>query len=100
MKDIYNSNPCGDIHVANWIISLKDKFEDNKGLIRSDKSKKDRQYNGQQKKDKKVDNDLQKTTQKTKVWVTRTSLKSGCELRFFGRVTSFCYTSDTRRITI
>ena len=60
MKDIYNSNPCGDIHVTNWIISLKDKFEDTKGLIRSGKSKKDRQYNGQQKKDKKIDNDLQK----------------------------------------
>jgi hypothetical protein len=47
VKDIYNSNPCGDIHVTNWIISLKDKFEDTKGLIRSGKSKKDRQYNGQ-----------------------------------------------------
>jgi hypothetical protein len=43
------------------------KFEDTKGLIRSGKSKKDRQYNGQQKKDKKIENDLQKTTQKTKV---------------------------------
>jgi hypothetical protein len=70
VKHIYNSNPYGDIHVTNWIISLKDKFEDNKGLIRSGKSKKDRQCNGQQKKDKQIDNDLQKTTQKTNVWAT------------------------------
>ena len=31
------------------------------------KSKKDTQYNGQQKKDKKTNNDLQSTTQKTKL---------------------------------
>jgi hypothetical protein len=40
-----------------------EKFEDIKGVIRSRKSKKDRQYNGQKKKDKQR---LQNTTQKTK----------------------------------
>ena len=37
-------------------------FEDNKGIIRSSKLKKDRQYNGIKKKDKRTNNDLQNTT--------------------------------------
>jgi len=37
-----------------------EKFEDTKGIIRSRKSKKDRQYNDQWKKDKRTDNDRQK----------------------------------------
>ena len=37
-------------------------FEDTKGVFRSRKSKKDRQYNGQK---KRTNNDLQNTTQKT-----------------------------------
>jgi hypothetical protein len=41
------------------------KFEDAKGVIRSRKSK-DRQYNGQNKKDKKTKNRPQNTIQKTK----------------------------------
>ena len=39
--------------------------QDTKGIIRSSKSK-DRQYNGQQKKNKRTSNDLQDITQKTK----------------------------------
>jgi hypothetical protein len=42
-------------------------FEDTTGVIRIRKSKKDRQHNGQKKKDKRTNNDLQNTTQKTKV---------------------------------
>jgi len=42
-------------------------------VIRSRKLKKDRQYNDQKKKD----NDLQNTTQKTKDRATRTPLKTG-----------------------
>ena len=42
---------------------------------------------------KKVDNDLQSTTQKTKDWV----LSTGGELRCSGR--SSCSTSGTRRVT-
>ena len=34
-------------------ISVKEEFEDTKGVIRIRKSKKDRQHNGQKKKDKK-----------------------------------------------
>ena len=40
-------------------------------------STKDRQHNGQKKKNKRTNNDLQNTTQKTKDRVTRTPLKTG-----------------------
>jgi len=38
-------------------------FQDTKGVTRSHKSK-DSQYNGQQKKDKRTNNDVQNSTQK------------------------------------
>ena len=60
-----------------WLI---EEFEDTKGVIRIRKSKKDRQHNGQ-KRDKRTNNDLQNTTQKTKDRVTTTPLKTGGELR-------------------
>ena len=60
-------------------------------------SKKDRQYNGQKKKDKMANNDLQNSTHKTKDRVTRTPLKTGGELRCSGRVGSSSLTSGTRR---
>ena len=44
-------------------------------IIRICKSK-DRQYNGQKKKDKRKNNDVQNTTQKTKDRATRTPLKT------------------------
>ena len=55
---------------------LKKSFEDTKGVIISRKSKKDRQYNDQIRKDKKTKNDRQNTTQKTKDWETSTPLIS------------------------
>jgi hypothetical protein len=55
------------------------------GEIRS-RTLKDRQYNDQKKKDKRTDNDLQNTTQKTKGRTTWTPLKTGVELRCSGRV--------------
>jgi len=45
------------------LISLR-RFEDTKWVIRSCKSKKDRQCNDQKKKDKSTNKDLQNTTQK------------------------------------
>jgi hypothetical protein len=45
---------------------LQEEFEDTKGVIKIHKSKKDRQHNDQNKKDKRTNNDLQNTTQKTK----------------------------------
>ena len=55
----------------------KEKFQDAKGVIRSCKSKKDRQHNDKKKKDKKINNDLQNFAQKTKDHrVSRSPLKS------------------------
>jgi hypothetical protein len=53
---------------------MEEEFEDIKGVIRIRKSK-DRQNNGQRKKDKRTNNDLQ-NTDKTKDRVTRTPLKT------------------------
>ena len=55
-------------------------LEDAKGVIIIHQSKKDRQYNGQTKKYKKKNNNLQNTTQKSKERATRIPLKSGGEL--------------------
>ena len=52
-----------------------EELEDNKGVIRSRKSK-DRQRNGQNKKDKMTNNDPQNITHKTKDRVTRTPLNT------------------------
>ena len=57
-----------------------EEFEDTKGVIRI-RTSKDRQHNGQKKKEKKTNNDLQNITQKTKDRVTQTPLKTGGELR-------------------
>ena len=46
-------------------IVLLDNFEYIKSVIRSRKLKKDRQYNGQKKNDKRSNNDLQYTPHKT-----------------------------------
>ena len=43
-----------------------EKFEDNKGVVRSRKLK-DSLYKGQKKKDKRANNDLQNTTQKLQI---------------------------------
>ena len=59
---------------------------------------KDRQYNGQTKNDKRTNNDVQNTTQKTRA--TRTPLKAGCELGWSGRVISSCSICGTRRVTL
>ena len=56
---------------------LEEQFEDIKGVIRIRKSKKDRQHNGQKKKYKRTNNDLQNNTHKTKDRVTRIPLKTG-----------------------
>ena len=59
---------CGSLMMISAYLSslrqLKKKSEDTKGVIRSHKSKA-RQYNNQQKKDKRTNNELQSTTQKT-----------------------------------
>ena len=59
--------------------TLKEEFEDIKGVIRIHKSQ-DRQHIVQKKKDRRTNNDLQKYTHETKDRVTRTPLKTGGEL--------------------
>jgi hypothetical protein len=49
----------------NSYYSLYEEFEVTKGVIRIRQSKKDRQYNGQKKKNKMTSSDLQSTMQKT-----------------------------------
>ena len=61
---------------------------------------KDRQHNGQKKRNIRRNNDLQNTTHKTKDRVTRTPLSTGCEIRCSGRVSSSCSSSDTSRVTL
>ena len=56
--------------------STQEKFKDTTVTIRICKSKKYRQHNGQTKKDKRTNNDLQNMKQKTKDRVTRTPLKN------------------------
>ena len=52
---------------------------------------------------RKVQNDKQRSTKhayKTKDRVTRTPLKTVGEIRYSGRVSSYCSTSDTRRVNL
>jgi hypothetical protein len=83
-------------HSYTFIVQ-QEEFEDTKGVIRIRKSKKDRQHNGQKKKDKRTTNDLQNTTQKTK---DRAPLKTKGELRCYGRVSTSCSTSGTHSVTL
>ena len=54
---------------------VQEECDDTKGVIRIRKSKKNRQHNGQKKKDKKTNNDIQNIHIKLKDRVTRTPLK-------------------------
>jgi hypothetical protein len=79
--------------------NFQEKIEDTTGVIRIRKSKKDRRY-GQNEKDKRTNNNLQNTTEKTKDRVTQTSLKTGCEFMCSGRLNISCSTSGTRHVTL
>jgi hypothetical protein len=76
---------------------MQEEFEDTKGAIRIRIWKKNRQHNGQKKKDKQRST---KHTYKTKDRVTRTPLKTGGELMYSRRVSSSCSTSGTRRANL
>ena len=54
---------------------------DSKAVIESRNTKTNRQHNDQMEKHKRVNNDLQNTTQKTKDRETRTQIKTVDELR-------------------
>ena len=54
-----------DINIINTTMvcnNLEEEVKDTKGVIRIHKSRKDKQHNGQKKKDKKTNNDLQNIT--------------------------------------
>jgi hypothetical protein len=85
----------------NWGPSCSSKCKKSLNRYQRDMSiirkSKDRQQNGQKKKDKQRST---KHTYKTKDRVTRTPLKTWGELRCSGRVSSSCSTSGTRLQTI
>ena len=62
--------------IYNWDSkrNLLEEFEDTKEVIRICNSKKNKQYNGQKKKDKRTNTYLQNTTQKIKGRATQTPL--------------------------
>lgn len=68
------------------LLKTSQHFEDTKEVIRNRLSM-DRQYSGQTKKDKKINNG-RKTRQKTNDWVTQTLLKTDDDLRCSRRVGS------------
>jgi hypothetical protein len=68
----------------------EEEYEDTKGVIRISKSKKNRQHNGQRKMTNGQTTIYKTLHIKTKDRVTRTSLKTGGELRCSGRVGSSC----------
>ena len=79
---------------------MEEEFEDTKGAIRIRISKKNRQHDGQKKNVQKNKQRSAKHTYKTKDRVTRTSLKTWGELMCFGKVSSSCSTSGTRRVNL
>ena len=58
-------------------IATQEELEDTKGIIRIRKSKKNRKHNVHKKKDKRINNDLQNITHRTKDRVTRIPLQTG-----------------------
>ena len=78
---------------------LNEELEDTKEVIKIRKSK-DRQHNGQKKKDKRTNNGLQNNAQKTYDRTRRIPLTTGDDLRCSRRTNSCCSTSGTRRVTL
>ena len=76
------------------LINIVGKFYDIKGVMRSRKSKKEKQYNGVSK-DKMTNNDLQNSTQKTK-----NLSKNRSEIICTRRVSSSCSTIGTYHVTL
>jgi len=74
--------------------------EDTKRVIRSRKSKKKSHYNGQKKNARRINIDMQNTTQKTKGQATQTPIKTGVEFRCSGRVCSSCSICGTCRVLL
>jgi hypothetical protein len=69
-------------------------------VINNINSKKNRHYKGQKKRDKRTNNVLQNTKQKNWRLGNTNPTKNRGEFRCFGRISSFCSTSCTRRVTL
>jgi hypothetical protein len=78
-------------------VEKRGEFEDTKGVIRIRISKKNRQHREKVQKDKQRST---KHTRKAQDRVPRIPLKTGGQLRWSGRVSSSCSTSDTRRVNL
>jgi len=63
------------------LIGIKRNVLGYKAVIRNCKTKKDKPYNGQKKKDKRTNNDLQNTTQKIKDRAIQIPIKTGSAAR-------------------
>ena len=79
---------------------MQEEFKDTKEAIRIRILKKNKQHNGQKKKYKRTNNDLQNITHKTKDRLTRTPLKTGGEIRCSGGMSSSFSTSGTHRVNL
>ena len=75
-------------------------YEDTKGVIIIRQSKKNKQQHDQRNKEQKGKQRSTKHAHKTKDQLTRSPLKTGGELRCYGRVSSSCSTSGTRRVNL
>ena len=87
------------VHTSIVTRNVQENFEDTKGVIRSRKLK-NRKYNGQRKKDKKTNNDLQNTALKVMIEQQVTPLNVGGQLGCSGRISSVCLTSDICQVTV
>jgi hypothetical protein len=66
--------------MSRLVVRSKQEFEDIKGIIKIRKSKKDRRHNGQKKKYKRTNNDLQDITPQAKYRVAGTPLKLAIQM--------------------
>jgi hypothetical protein len=100
---LLSNNHIGGVMVSVLALSAVDRgyeHNDTKGVIRCHKSKKKRQYSRQKRNDNRINNGRQNTPQKTKDRATRTSLKTGEELRCSGRVGISFSTNGIHRVTL
>ena len=86
------------IFVTNDYLEETKEFKDTKGAIDIRKSKKDSTHNGRKR--TKGQTSISKTLHRKLKIKQHEFIKTGGELMGSGRVTSFCSTSGTRRVTL
>jgi hypothetical protein len=83
------------VQVSKYRLHWVEEFEYARGVTRSRNLKKDRQYNNKMNNDKRTNNDIQNTTQKTKRLSDTNPTISRNDLWFFGRASISYSTSGT-----